>query len=108
MSYIIDRTNYLFSPNDSPYKNARLVEVHEPFERQLSKGVTEKGSRIEKKWITDDDPLTVYTNEGRIVVQDTGYSEYPSVLRSTTITGNKNAVLVCFHERQWRLITRLS
>lgn len=77
MSYIIDRTNYLFSPNDSPYKNARLVEVHEPFERQLSKGVTEKGSRIEKKWITDDDPLTVYTNEGRIVVQDTGYSEYP-------------------------------
>ena len=61
MSYIIDRTNYLFSPNDSPYKNARLVEVHEPFERQLSKGVTEKGSRIEKKWITDDDPLTVYT-----------------------------------------------
>lgn len=27
MSYIIDRTNYLFSPNDSPYKNARLVEV---------------------------------------------------------------------------------
>ena len=45
MSYIIDRTNYLFSPNDSPYKNARLVEVHEPFERQLSKGVTEKGSR---------------------------------------------------------------
>ena len=48
-----------------------------PFERQLSKGVTEKGSRIEKKWITDDDPLTVYTNEGRIVVQDTGYSEYP-------------------------------
>ena len=77
MSYIIDRTNYLFSPNDSPYKNARLVEVHEPFERQLSRGVTEKGSRIEKKWITDDDPLTVYANEGRIVVQDTGYSEYP-------------------------------
>ena len=77
MSYIIDRTSCLFSPNDSPYKNARLVEVHEPFERQLSKGVTEKGSRIEKKWITDDDPLTVYTNEGRIVVQDTGYSEYP-------------------------------
>nr|DAJ53714.1 MAG TPA: hypothetical protein [Caudoviricetes sp.] len=29
-------------------------------------------------------------------------------MRSTTITGNKNAVLVCFHERQWRLITRLS
>lgn len=77
MSYIIDRTSYLFSPNDPPYKNARLVEVHEPFERQLSKAVTEKGSRIEKKWITDDDPLTVYTNEGRIVVQDTGYPEYP-------------------------------
>ena len=70
MSYIIDRTNYLFSPNDSPYKNARLVEVHEPFERQLSKGVTEKGSRIEKKWIPDDDPLTVYTNEGRIEIYD--------------------------------------
>ena len=78
MSYLITRTSA--RDNEQPYVNAYPVETHEPYERRISDSVIEKGERIRRQWVTDDDPLTVFQNDGDVIIRESGIEEYPILL----------------------------
>lgn len=78
MAYIIDSATGLndWRPpekREKPYKNARLVETKW---RRLG----DEWKTI-KVWVTDDDPLTVFENEGSIIIDGSPDTpEYPIAL----------------------------